>query len=435
MLTAPADIWEAACRPTIKKKLRLTWTFVDGTALDLTDRLIRVGSVDRTLRPIFNGFRTSGLGVMLWNGDDFFHPNAHGSVIGSRIPTDYLGGELLLEQAILGEVSGWYYMPVYTGIVTDMDYGGEVVELRAVDETTYLLNVPTPETLRIDPSQSASEWIQDFLMSYSALTSANIDSGSFDYAQAWQDELRWDVYGEIPKGSSLLHALEDLAHSGGGDLWTDESGIIHYDTLFPDALGDSTQAQRPLATFQQVIHAGEVRDSRFGNLGPPTASDFSFSRSTGSFVAEVAAEYMGTYASTVSFDASTLYGFTPRQTMSMPYLVPMRCADLATWLAYESYSNLIEVVKFVTHGIGLFAQINDRIPIILPGTLTYDAKIYNADAANYSHPVVHRITSVRWARDLVTIEAVKDNAISSIYSADFGIWSVTDYLDSDFPLL
>ncbi len=413
MIQAPADIVAAVHLPVVRKRIRVKWAFRDGNTVDLTDRVSRVGAVTRTLRPLLKGYTSSNLGLTIFNGDNLFHPTAAGSRLSQLTPEDYIGSELTLEQGIHGGTTGWHYLPVYAGPMTSISYADETAELRASDSISRLLAVALKEDVTLDHRDTPSQQLQDLITDpeLTSLTAADLSQPSWDFADAVQEELMWKTYGKLPSGSTLFRVASDLARSGGGVMWPDESGLIHYDTEFPNATGDILRGIEILPT---VFHPGSP------TRGGANSASFRFHRNEGGTAAEIVAKFMGVSTPTISFDRRDKLGFLSRKTLNCPYLTTMRCADLLSRIVYEGVAGYVDVIKWSTHGLGLLAQLNDRVRVILPGE----------DA-----PTTYRLTSKQWSREWMVLEAVKESHLATIIEAALAVWGDTDWGDSTRKLL
>lgn len=412
MIHAPADIFEAVHRPVVSKRLRVRWELKDGNTIDLSDRLIDVGTVTRTIKPLLGGYSSSSFGFTVWNGDQALNPFRADSRIGSLAPEDYIDGRVTLEQGILGSTSGWVFFPIYAGPVVSLSGVDDRVEFRVSDSIARLLNQGLVETEMLDHSVTPSEQIVDLIDRHSSMDVSQLDTaGSFAFAQEAQRELEWVTYGELPKGSNLFRIISDVASSGGGVVWPDESGLVRYEVELPNYMGGSL-ATRGTKIFPAVFHAGQ--------RGPANSAGFRYQRAQGGTAAEVVARFMGTYAGTISFDRQAKLGFLSQRKVECPYLTTMRCADLVTRIMYEALAGYVDVIAWTTHGLGLLAQLNDRVRVIPTGM---------------TEPALYRISSKTWNRREVTLEAVREAHLSTVVEARLAEWSSTSYADATRPLL
>lgn len=403
MIHCPADIWGACHEPVIFKRFRLRWTLNDGNVVDLTDRVVSVGEVRRTLAPLLGGYKISNLSFTVRNDDGFLNPFVSTSLLGERYPETYLEGRAFLEQAILGRETGWYYFPIYEGPVGSISGADELVEFSCTDPLTRTLNQQVEEDVILDPARTPSEEIQDLLTSQTTLTVSDLHTASFSFAHEVQEDLEWRCYGRLRKGSSVYKHASELARCGAGVLFPDESGLIRYDTIFPNTCGDQLRGYDKVPVI--------FRGGRHGVPGNSTG--FRYLRNVESTAAEIAVQYQGTFVSTVSFDRANTLGFRSMRRVSAPYLATARCAELMGAILWKGFEGYVDVVKWVTHGLGLCAELNDRVDVEMPGQTSENT---------------YRVTSKAWSRGAVEIEAVRENSLAEIADATFGQWDVTNWL-------
>lgn len=404
MITVPADIFAAMHRDVIYKRLRVTWNLTDGSSLDVTDRVTKVGTITRSLKALFGGYSASAFGVTLANHDKMFSERAAVSIFANRDRTDYIGSTMIVEQAVQGDTSGWYYLPVASAYVTKMTVVGRKVELRCVPTLGRYLKRQIPETITLDPNTTASEHVEAILTNWTPLTSGDLDSASFDFAKNVQYDLQWTVYGQIAAGTSVHQAAEDVAHSGLGQIYCGEDGAVYYETEFPRTSGD-----RERYTGRCPVEINETNAAKFTTaVGEDTVAS------------RLKVKYQNVEAVYINEAQETaLLAAFPR-TVKMPYTLFYRCARTAAMILYETAAGYIDAARFTTHGVGLILQIGDRVPIKGP----------DDDAV-----AMYRIATKRWSPRWIQIEAVREWHLDTILDADMAQRGVTSWGDSARPML
>ena len=347
----PADVVEALYRVSTPKNLRVTWTFNDGQALDVTDRLIRpLPQISRALRLNLGGFSQSRPSIALKNKDRFLSPRGPKSIVANKSDEDINGSRVLIEQGVFGQTSGFFYFPIYRGHVQDIGMNSGVVELQLGDSFSVHYQKTITEQHHLDPTKSFSEHIQDVLTIYGEVTSSDIDTTTFTFAQNVQDDLDWIAFGTLPENMSVGDAVNGLARSGLGTVYANEDGTIVYHTEFPDISGNK---KKQVFRFPEVLDKTKVRS-------------FHVARSSSNYASEVTIRYQGVKIKyrdpAIADPIEAKVGPFPLN-LDMPYLMFGRCARQAARVIYGMNSRTLEVVTAVLGNLGLLIQLNDRVKI------------------------------------------------------------------------
>lgn len=403
MITVPADVFEAMHRETIRKRLRVTWSMGDGTSLDVTDRA-EVGTITRTLRPLLGGYSAPAFSLRLSNHDKMFSEYSSASILYNRDRSDYLGSTITIEQAVWGDTTGWHYLPVITGIVTKIATSGRRVELRCVGGLARYLRKGLAEAITLDPNLTASEHVESILTTYTPLTAGDMDTASFTFAENVQYDIQWTIYGQIPAGTPILKAAEDVAQSGFGQIYDGEDGTIYYSTQFPRDAGDNHIAR------SDYPHTIDVTN----------AANFTTAVDEEQVASRIRVDYQNVMATYIDTALETDLGMTVAKTVRMPYLLFYRCARIAAYMVSVALGGFVDVISFTTHGIGLLLQLDDRVSVKAP---------------DFDSSVTYRVTSKRWSQKWVEIEAVREWHLSSILDGSFASRGVTNWGDSSYPML
>jgi hypothetical protein len=172
MIQVPADIYTALLGRVVHKRLRVTWQLRNGQSFDLTDRLVSVGNITRTINALMEGYTVSRVDVTISNHDRMLSPTAEGSLIYRQNREDFVDSSLIIEQGVRGDLSGWYYLPVYSGDVESLNYGDGLVSFGVTDRLTRLLRVQLPVEVPILPADPAGWHVRNLLTTYADLTIA-----------------------------------------------------------------------------------------------------------------------------------------------------------------------------------------------------------------------------------------------------------------------
>jgi hypothetical protein len=403
MIHVPADVNVALYQESVTHFLKVTWTLNDGQEIDLSDRILTVGNVTRSLSPYLLGYRISSLSISFRNDDRFFSVNANTtdgeSMISYRGGQEYMASRLQLWDGVVGPKTGVHYLPVYKGMVQTMDFEPGVVSFHVVDALSYLTHKPLPEQVTVDPSVTVAAQLQDLLKDFSVIVAADIDTtASFDFAAEVQEDLDWTVFGIIPQNTLLWKAANDLARSGFGVIYPDEEGLIKYQTEFPVTSGQET--------YFIPVHPLEVSDA--------TGSGFSTNISEQLVSTEVTVRYQNVE---VTHRDTTLESKIGRVNIpvSMPFILFARCARQAARVLQETGKTYQDVVSFALPSYGLTLQLNDRVSVTDPISDFTDT---------------YRVISKTWTTSGLGIGCVKERHIDTYIDETFGEWDVTSWTDA-----
>lgn len=405
MIQVPADIFRVLASGSFAKRLRVTWTLNNGQTIRLhePDRTPSVSSVTRTLIPMLGGYRVSNCVVSISNHDQFLSPNKSTSFLYRQKRADWLDSTMTVEQEVYGPETGWHAIPVYTGFVSDLTLGGAVAEFTVYDRLTRLLNLRIPDAIVVDFATITGQLIEDWLTTYSVLTTSELHSDSFDNTQGMQLDLAWYMQGFIPQNTPLATLVSDAARSGMANLYPQEDGKIRLDSEWPVVWG---------------------QDSRVLNIFPVTLSEDTALNVQERFAASaraatVVVQYQGIEVEHRNATAETELGYgeqeAPAKVISMPYLVRGALARWAAQFFYESQTDYLDQFSCEVPGLGLLLQVNDRVPV----QSKHDDTVRQ-----------FRVMSKSWSSTTTRIEAVRESHYDTILAGTFAqegstAWSST----------
>lgn len=376
MITPPADIYVALQRPSIRKRIRATWTLRNGQVIDLTNRLTSVGAVTRTLRAAMGGYRISGLHVKGHNGDGFFTPSEPTSPLHFQKRTDYLDSSLLIEQGVEGRTSGWYYFPVYTGQVLDIIRAKGLASLKCADGLARTAKVPLPVDHPMRPGIGAVQ-LRTLMTDHTELVTADFESAPFNASSFTQQDMNWITQGVVTAGTSVFDAATAIGRSSMTSLYPSEDGKLIVGSEFPRDWG---LVHRAIQEFPD-----EITDYNAWGFQTREAID--------QIASGIKVQYSGVSADYINWAKEAELGYAKIKTVKMPFCALHRQAAWAARYLYEMIQGYLDVVRFNTHGIGLMMQLNDRLKI---------------NSVESGVTGTFRVTSKRWTRKQVTIEAVRE---------------------------
>jgi hypothetical protein len=179
-------------------------------------------------------------------------------------------------------------------------------------------------------------------------------------------------------------------------LYPDEAGRLRLDSEWPRSWG---LLSRTVQDFPDVIDSSN-------------ATGFRFRISAESIASQITVQYQGVSVFYKDSQREADLGFSKSRTVQMPYCLFQRQAAWAARYIYEMMSGYIDVVQFRTSGVGLLTQLNDRIRV---------------QTDQDDSPVIYRVSSKRWSRDYITIEATREHHSSSITDATLATEGSTSY--------
>jgi hypothetical protein len=347
-----AETWRAIAGGATGFTPVVRWFLGGVGGLDISDRVLgTIGPVERSIVPLLGDYSVSRLSLSLDDSDDGLNPDAPSSRSMTSTLSRSRRHNTAVEVSISVDATG-EVLPFYRGFLQRAprpELGRIDFELQ--DALSLMFGVDLPELVGI-AGFNVAETLQGLLTDYSFLTSADMDSTSFDFAAGFHESMSWVCFGSM-QDLSLGEAVHGLARSGLGTLYVDESGLVHYDVEAPP--GPWMDEQRVQRTFPMTI-----TESNSSNITPDDDMRL--------LATEIKVIYLGGYRLKRDSTLETTVGRVTRA-MVCPYLAWARSAAMAAHVALQMFTEGVRVVSFDIQPpmLGLFLQLNDRIRVQVPG--------------------------------------------------------------------
>jgi len=379
----------------IKARIRLLWN-LEGDQIDISDRVLGVPNIARSIGSFLRGFRISPINLELDNSDRYFSPDHASSILHGRHPQDYMTSTMALQCGIQRADHSFEYVPVEYGFLAKIIYreGVAICEIR--DMLSHVANVQLANQLELNPhyANTLVNEGKELLMSNTHLVSGDFGD-SVSEADELLADIDWTVSGTVSRGTTIGAAMEALGSSALGYWYPAEDGTIEFGTEFPSYFGDYTALR---GAWPEVINK-------------TNAGDFQVTDSVDSGCTEVVVAYQGL---SIVYRDSTLESAIGRisRTVQMPFVRFARSARTAARILYEMNGGIPRIVSFTLGSKGLLLQLGDRIRIEDPITET---------------EATYRVTVKQWSPGAVRFEAALDGHETSIINGTFAQWDVSTW--------
>jgi hypothetical protein len=362
VIRVAAETLAALSQKEMAFKVRVIWNVeAGGTPLDVSDRVLEISPIERSLAPFLSGFQISDCNITLRNEDGKFARGVNTSYLRTG-PTRYHLTKLTVEQGIRRADMTWEYVPVFTGRVYWVRFTSGQIEVKVVSQFTLLRNHTIAEEYQFGQMhiagipQALKQHFSLIVTKFSSLTAADIDTAGLDYLFMTGMEMPsgWLLTGTIPQGASVGTGLEDFARSILCTAIETETGKL---TFVPEVWP---------RTWCELVQSSSAFPVRFDETN---AQGFEVVDGLATTATEVIVHYQGTSmrypAAALATDANV--GRISRN-ISCPYMTHGHTAGWAARLIYEHFKSFPLACSFSTFGWGLLVQLNDRVNFTDPET-------------------------------------------------------------------
>lgn len=379
----------------IKVRIQVLWN-LEGEQIDISERVLGVPNITRSLGSFLRGFRITPITLQLDNSDGYFSPAGSSSILCGREPADYLTSSLELKIGILRADDTFEYVPIETGYLVKLLYSEGMVNVEIRDPISHVASIQLAEQLELNPhyANTLVNEAKEMLMNNTHLVSGDFGD-SVSEADELLADIDWTVAGTISRGTTLGAALESLGASALGYWYPAEDGTIEFGTEFPTHFGDYTA----------------LRDAWPELITKDNAGGFQIVESLDSTATEVVVAYQGL---SICYRDSSLESAIGRisRTVQMPFVRFARSARTAAYILYLMHGGVPRIATFSIGAKGLLLQLGDRIRVHDP--------ITDAEAT-------YRVVVKQWSPHAVRLEAIADGHETSIINGTFAQWDVTTW--------
>lgn len=404
MISASAETLTALSQKQIALKVRVIWYLNAGASpTDVSDRVLDMSPVQRTLAPFLGGFGISDCTFTLRNNDGRFNRSADQSHF--RLgPSRYHLTKVTIEQGIRDAEGAWEYFPVFAGRVQWVRFVRDSIEVKIVSQFTILRALPMPEEyqfgeMHLGGFPYALELnFPAVVTGFANLTAADLDDGAKDYefVTGMERPSGWTMTGTIPQGASIGRSLEDLARSILCTAIENEAGKL---TFVPEVWP---------RTWCGLSQGSAIFPVRFDETN---AAGFEFVEGLQTTATEVVVHYQGTNMR-YRRAADETYSGRISVNISCPYMTHGHTAGWAARMLYEHFKTFPLAASFTTFGWGLLIQLNDRVVFTDP-----------ENGTTYTGKVVTKY----WTRQSVTLGLLVSPAEGTIFNGTFAAVDSTSW--------